>query len=93
MLIITKNLNFRKKLLIGAFAICAIGFDLNYESVNSSDNIQEARFLGIGVKKDKGSCFSPTGLGGDEIRLVTKSFTVFGIRVGKHWDGGTEKCE
>ena len=51
----------------------------------TSENAQEARFLGIGVKKEYGPCTFGT-------RTVTKTFTIFRIiRVGNpSYD--TEQC-
>jgi len=52
----------------------------------TSENAQEARFLGIGVKKEYGPCTFGT-------RTVTKTFTIFWIiRVGKSWNDA-ETCD
>lgn len=79
MIIIKKEFNVKKIILIVAIAACAIGIDIHQQPIENHTNIQEARFLGIGKKKTPGPC---NDLG---YRVVENKFTVFGIRVGKKW--------
>jgi|GEM_PF-1523646 hypothetical protein len=60
----------------------------NYLPVQEA-NTSEARFLGTGVKTEVGPCLT---VGDKSFRVVTKSFTVFGIQCGDTWPGDSEPC-
>jgi len=50
-----------------------------------TENTQEARFLGIGIKKEVGPFTFGT-------KTTYKSFTVFYIRLGDSWKSNVEPC-
>ena len=91
MFIINEKLRLKKFVVVSLITLGVFSIDASLK-INNAENVNEARFLGIGTKTTYGDCFSPSGLGGDEIRVVTKEFTIFGIRVGDSWDGGTVEC-
>jgi len=58
------------KNVIAMLTLCAAVLAIDVTAPAVSENNQEARFLGIGTKKEYGSCTLGT-------RKVTKTFTIF----------------
>jgi hypothetical protein len=50
-----------------------------------TENTQEARFLGIGIKKEVGPCTFGT-------KTTYKRFTLFYITLGDPWESNREPC-
>ncbi len=77
MLVKRNTTNLKRKSMI-ILALFAMALTIDAMAPASPENVQEARFLGTGVKKEVGPCIFGK-------RSVRKSVTVLWIRIGKSW--------
>jgi hypothetical protein len=78
MLLIKKQMNLKKYLMVALFTFSIFAIDF-YTSPTSTENVSYALFLGCGIKDESGPC---NDLG---YRVVEHSVRVFGIQVGDSW--------
>ncbi|MEM6641875.1 MAG: hypothetical protein AAF616_02755 [Bacteroidota bacterium] len=76
MFVLKKDRNVRNVITMLILFIAAFAIDATTST--QSEDVQEARFLGIGTKKEVGPCV----LGA---QVTTKTFTIFWIKVGDSW--------
>ena len=75
MIIFKKDFNLKTVLIVTAVFASALFVDANFSTSNNSENIQEARFLGIGNKVSRTPCFMG-------VQNVSTQFTFLWINVG-----------
>ena len=74
MIILKKDFNLKTILIVAIVFASALFVDANFSTSNSSENIQEARFLGIGNNTTYGPCV-------DGASVATTTFSIFWINV------------